>query len=79
MLPVSLVLVAYSHTGFLAYAALLLMMEAVFYRDRRRALRAGIAIAVACVASMPLLWEIVRYPSYFDLSNAFFTRTTVDP
>ena len=72
LLVIAMTLVAWSHAGFLAYAFVLLMMDAALARDRRRALRAAGASLVAVVAALPLTWELWRYPSYFIANNVMF-------
>ena len=49
--------------------SVLLGLEAVFYRDWRRARVSALAIAVGFVAALPLTWETFRYPEYFFLNQ----------
>jgi hypothetical protein len=67
-----LTLVAYSHAGFLVYAAVLLAVEAWFYRDSRRLVRGAVAWMAAVVAVLPLTWESWRYPHDFLFNNVLF-------
>jgi hypothetical protein len=69
LLLAALVLLNYVHAGFLVYAALLLVLEALFYRDAARLKRALLATAVALVAGLPQYWESWRYPEYFIPNN----------
>lgn len=68
----ALVLLNYVHAGFLLYAVLFLVVEALFYRDRVRLVRALLAAACAFVAGLPLYWESWRYPHYFVPNNVMF-------
>lgn len=69
VLVIGLALTAYSHVGFLGYAVVYLALEAVYYRDVRSAVYAAVALGIALVASLPLTWELFRYPAYFNLNN----------
>jgi hypothetical protein len=69
LVAVGLVLTAYSHAGFLAYAVFYLALEAVYYRDVRSAITAGFGVAIALVASLPFTWDLWRYPAYFSSNN----------
>jgi hypothetical protein len=68
----ALVLLNYVHAGFLLYAVLFLVVEALFYRDRVRLVRALLAAACAFVAGLPQYWESWRYPHYFVPNNVMF-------
>jgi hypothetical protein len=70
---VALTATTYSHRGFFVYAVTLLAVDAVAARDRRSAVRAGIAAATACVAALPVTWEHYRYPAQFLFNNAILT------
>lgn len=70
----ALVALVYAHVGFFLYASLFLVVEALFYRDPRRVVRAAIAVTCAVVAGMPQYWESWRYPQYFIPNNVL-----VDP
>jgi hypothetical protein len=70
-----LTLVLYAHAGFFVYAAVLLTVEAAFYRDWRRARRSLAALAAAVVASLPLTWEAWRYPAFFTFNNVMYDTT----
>jgi hypothetical protein len=67
-------LVAWSHVGFLIYAAFLLAIDAFLARDSRRLMRGAIAVAAGLAASLPLTWESWRYPSYFLPNNIIIDR-----
>ncbi len=69
LLVFGLTLAAYSHIAFLGYAAIYLALESLYYRDRRSALLALVALAIAALASLPLTWELWRYPAYFSPNN----------
>ncbi len=69
LLVVSMAVVNYSHAGFFVYGSVLLGLEAVFYRDWRRARASAIAIGAGFVAALPLTWETFRYPEYFFLNQ----------
>lgn len=70
-----LTLIIYSHTGFLVYAAILLLAEAAFYRDLSRLIRAALALAAATIAGLPLTWESWKFPEYFIFNNVLFDPT----
>ena len=74
LLIVAMVMVAWSHAGFFAYAVLFLLVDAALARDGRRAVRAIVAAAVGTIAALPLTWELWRYPAYFIANNV-----VVDP
>ena len=74
LLVAAMVLVAWSHVGFLIYAVVLLGLDALVHRDWRRAARAALAAAAAAVASLPLTWESWRYPAYFLPNNIIVGR-----
>jgi hypothetical protein len=74
LLVSAMALVAWSHVGFLIYAAFLLALDAFIARDSRRLRRAVVAVAVGLVASLPLTWESWRYPSYFLPNNIIIDR-----
>ena len=67
--PASLALVYYSHRGFFFYAIGLLALDALLARDRRSALRLGVAAAAAFIAGLPVTWDPWRYPGYFIANN----------
>ncbi|HVL68670.1 MAG TPA: hypothetical protein VM364_15515 [Vicinamibacterales bacterium] len=72
LLVAGVTLTAYTHLGFLLYAALYLLLEAVFYRDWRMALRAAVAGAAGGLASLPLYVELIAYPEYFITNNLLY-------
>jgi len=73
LLVVSLALVNYVHTGFFVYTAMLLTVEALFYRDWGRIRRAALAVATGVVTALPLTWESWRYADYVSLNNVALT------
>ena len=77
-LVIAMAFVAWSHVGFLIYAAILLALDAFIARDRRRVVRALIAVVTGLVASLPLTWESWRYPAYFLANNIIIERTSID-
>jgi hypothetical protein len=72
MLVVSLTLVLYTHAAFYIYAAALLGIEALFYRSWRMAWRSAFALTVAFAGAIPLHWELVRYPAFFQPNNLYW-------
>lgn len=73
LLILSLTLVNYLHTGFFAYTAVLLTVEAAFYRDLGRARRAALAVATGLITALPLTWESWKYGDYVTLNNVALT------
>jgi hypothetical protein len=69
LLLLGLTLGLYSHVAFVIYAGLYLLLEALYFRDRRAVARLAVAGAVAVAASLPVHWESLRYPSYVSFSN----------
>ena len=69
LLIVAMAMVAWSHTGFFAYAVVFLLADAVLARDWRRAVRAIVAAAAGTIAALPVTWELWRYPAYFIANN----------
>lgn len=63
----------YSHVAFFVYAVIYLALEAVYFRDRRAALRLVIAVAVSSVAALPVHWESLRYPAYVSFNNTVYS------
>jgi hypothetical protein len=72
VLVLALTMTLYSHAAFYIYGAACLAVEAVFYRDRRGALRSAAALAIAFVAALPLHWELLRYRTWFVTNNLYF-------
>ena len=72
LLFVAIAFVAWSHTGFVIYAVLFLLVDAVLARSWRSGLLAGAAGAVALVAALPFTWELWRYPDRFIPNNVIF-------
>ena len=73
MMVVALTLVLYTHAAFFLYAAVLLAVEALFYRSWRLAWRSAIALAVAFVGAIPLHWELIWYPAFFQPNNLYWS------
>ena len=71
-LVLALTLTAFSHLAFLAYAIGLLAVEAVYYADRRQLGRSAAAVALALLASLPVTFELLRYPAEFRFNNVLF-------
>ncbi len=78
VLVLGLTLALYSHVAFFLYAAVYLMLEAVFYRDRRLAIRTAIACAAAGVAALPQHVEFLRYRDYFNSNNLIYAQGPID-
>lgn len=72
LLIVGLTAGLYAHIGFVAYAAIFLVLEAVYFRDRAAAIRLAVAGGVAGLAALPVHWESLVYPSYVSLNNVVF-------
>ena len=68
-LVAAVALLNYVHAGFVLYTALVLAVEAVFYRDGARLRRAIVAMAFGTMAGLPVHWESWRYPEYFIANN----------
>jgi hypothetical protein len=71
-LVAALTVAAFAHVGFFAYAVWLLLLEAAYYRRLRLLPRALAAAALAFVASLPLTYELVRYPHLFLSNNVIY-------
>lgn len=78
LLVVAMALVAWSHVGFLAYAGVLLALDAWMARDGRRLVRGAVAVAAGALASLPFTWESWRYSAYFLPNNIIVDRTSID-
>jgi hypothetical protein len=76
ILAVALTVAACSHAGFFAYAVVLLALEAIYCRDGRHAARAGVAATAAIGLSLPLTYELFRYPAQFNFNNVVYDRIT---
>jgi hypothetical protein len=72
VLLLGLTFALYSHTAFFVYSGILLVFEALYFRDWSAVLRAAAAGALALVAAMPLYWESLRYPAYVSFNNTVF-------
>lgn len=72
LLVSSLIVLAWSHVGFLIYAAILITGDLMLARAWRHAWLIMFGVAVALVASLPLTWELWRYPSLFLANNVRF-------
>jgi hypothetical protein len=71
-LVAALSVAAYAHVGFFFYSVGLLAVEALYYRESRHLLRGAFAAALAFVVSLPLTYELVRYPNLFVPNNVMF-------
>ena len=76
LLVAGLALTAYAHPGFFGYAGLFLLVDAAVARSLRSGVLAIIAIGAGLVASLPLSWEIWRYPHLFQFNNIVFEPPT---
>ena len=75
-LVAALSVAAYAHVGFFFYSVGLLAVEALYYREPRHLLRGAFAAALAFVVSLPLTYELVRYPGLFVPNNVMFEPMT---
>ena len=73
VLVAALSVAAYAHLGFFLYAIGLLVVEALYYRERWHVTRALSAAALAFAVSLPLTYELVRYPGLFVPNNVLFS------
>jgi hypothetical protein len=71
-LVAALSLAVFSHVGFFLYAVGLLVVEAAYYREKGHLLRALSAAALAGVVSLPLTYELIRYPGLFLANNVMY-------
>lgn len=79
LLFVAIAFVAWSHTGFVIYTLLFLLIDAALARSWRSAVLAVVAGAIAVVAALPFTWELWRYPDRFIPNNVIFeTGTPID-
>jgi hypothetical protein len=78
VLVLGLTLTLYSHGAFFLYVGVLLLLEAVFYRDSRLAVRAAVASVVAVIAALPQHIELLRYPEFFIRNNLLYEKSPVD-
>jgi hypothetical protein len=62
----------YSHVAFFAYAVIYLIVEAVYFRDRRAAIRLVVSTAIAGIVALPVHWESLRYPAFVSFNNVAF-------
>ncbi len=72
VLMLGLTLALYSHTAFFVYAAIYLLLEAVYFRDLRAAIRLVLAAGIAGVAALPVYWESLRFPAYVSFNNVTY-------
>ena len=79
LLIVAVAFVAWSHTGFLIYAVLFLLLDAALVRSRRGVLLALAAGAIGVIAALPFTWELWRYPSRFLPNNVVFENAAYVP
>ena len=66
----------YSHVAFFVYAGIYLVLEAVYFRDRRAMVRSATAAVVALAAALPVHWESFRYPEYVSFNNVVYAPGT---
>jgi hypothetical protein len=72
MLVLALTVTAYSHVAFFAYAVGLLALEAIYYGKARHVHRALLSAAFALVLTLPLTYELFRYPAEFVSNNVIY-------
>jgi hypothetical protein len=72
VLLLALTLGLYSHVAFVVYAGIFLVLEAIYFRDRKAVIRLVIAGAIAGVVALPVHWESVRYPAYVSFNNTVY-------
>ena len=70
LLIAGLVLVIYSHAGFLLFTLCYLALHVALTRDRRHGMFVLGACAIGFVGGLPLSWESLVYPDYFTANNA---------
>jgi hypothetical protein len=68
----ALSLAVFAHIGFFLYAVGLLTLEAMYYREPRHLGRALAAVALSGVVSLPVTYELLRYPDRFIPNNVMF-------
>jgi hypothetical protein len=78
VLVVGLTLALYSHAAFFGYALLYLLLESIFYRDARMAVRAVLGAALAVVASLPQYIELIVHHRYFLTNNLLYSPAPPD-
>jgi hypothetical protein len=69
LLAVALVLTAFTHLGFFAYAIAYGVLHAIYYRDPRAGILLAAAVACAVIGTLPAMWENWTLPSYFSFNN----------
>lgn len=69
LLAVALVLTAYTHLGFFAYAVAYCALHSIYYRDIRAAILLASGIACALIGTLPAMWENWTLPSFFSFNN----------
>ncbi|MEO6006543.1 MAG: hypothetical protein ABIU38_00705, partial [Vicinamibacteraceae bacterium] len=72
LLVVAIAFVAWSHTGFVIYTVLFLLIDAALARSWRSAGLAVAAGVIAVIAALPFAWELWRYPARFIPNNVIF-------
>ena len=72
VLLLALTLGLYSHVAFVVYAAIFLLLEAIYFRDMKAVVRLVAAGAIAGIAALPVHWESVRYPAYVSFNNTVY-------
>lgn len=69
LLAFALVLAAYTHLGFFAYAVAYCALHTIYYRDVRSGLMLACGIACALVGTLPAMWENWTLPGFFSFNN----------
>jgi hypothetical protein len=67
-----LTLAFYTHAAFGAYAVAYLALEAMYFRDRRAAMRLVLTVAFAGLAALPVHYESFRYPGFVSFNNTVY-------
>jgi hypothetical protein len=78
LMAAGLALALYTHAGFFLYGSAYLVLESIFYRDRRAFVRYVLAAGTAVVMALPLYWELIRYPAFFATNNVLYAPAPID-
>jgi hypothetical protein len=69
LLALALVLTAYTHLGFFAYAIVYCVLHAVYYRDARAGFLLLGGVVCALIGTLPAMWENWTLRSFFSFNN----------
>jgi len=72
VLVLALTVTVYSHVGFFAYAVGLLGVECLYDGGWARARMSAAAVVLSLIASLPLTYELFRYPAEFNFNNVMY-------